>query len=93
MRVHCRIGSLETPVNDDTRPSVVHCRIGSLESQLGRQLDFCCVHCRIGSYKNVGRDFFGYSPSIKSSLNSCAIGRFSPSQIPKYTLAKSADFT
>ena len=31
MRVHCRIGSLETSVSLSSIKSVVHCRIGSLE--------------------------------------------------------------
>ena len=49
LAVHCRVGSLEIPIEVIKVPINVHCRVGSLEMQAIYHCIEAKVHCRVGS--------------------------------------------
>ena len=53
--VHCRSGSLETPVCRVQTGDIVHCRSGSLENQLPPGEPLPVVHCRSGSLETIAQ--------------------------------------
>ena len=51
--VHCHVGSLESPQNQQMRLRYVHCHVGSLETKDTYSDRSMGVHCHVGSLERL----------------------------------------